>query len=45
MHDTVVTLISDRRIELLTLESLGRPVSTEQAVFRQSWLGSKIPGP
>ena len=45
MHDTVVTLTSDRRIELLTLESLGRPVSTEQAVFRQSWLGSKIPGP
>ena len=45
MHDTVMTLTADRRIDLVTLESLGRPVSPEQRAFRESWLGSKIPGP
>ena len=45
MRDTVATLTADRRVELVTLEVLGRAVSPEQRAFRESWLGSKIADP
>lgn len=37
----VVELIQDPRLEVVTYESAGKPVTAEMQTFRKAWLGSK----
>lgn len=40
-YESYVTLAEDRRISLVTAESLGEVLSSSQRALRDSWLGSK----